>query len=501
MIERTMLWLRRAIPILSFFGLAVLLRWPASAVPGLLPADINSQHHIVVFSGLQVDHFAPGCADPTPEKLAWAIGLLHALAALVLPTAWAYQIACVSWLALHGVAGWLMGGALQWPRPRRWVTALAMQGSALGMMFLNSGRIEHLVLPWFALCAVGMSLRRRGLGLLLAAAGLGLAAQSSPYQAVPGGLLLLSLGAASGWRALARAAAASALAAIPTLILWGRAAKSEAIEMFLLPLGVRELLWDPQPWHSRAVDLSPKSLAALTHLPAPDSEQFLGVVLGLGGLAGAARCWRAPMARAAAACMLACVVLGLGHQLRWSADGASLAWMPWAWLSQISALKPMMNTNRFLTGAVFAGAVGLGMLAGRSRGLAVGLCAALLAETMLLAPSGWPAAVVRLDPDAIPAEAADVGPLLLWPPGKWLSNGVIDLISLETDQDLLVLTEWTCDAPSASIGEMLSWARAQGATHLLELPSAARGGPPPLPIPPPRQPTARGTEAALWPLP
>lgn len=453
----------------------------------------------MVFGGLEVAHFAPGCDARTPEVLAWAIGALFSIAAVVLPPAAAYQAACTVWLALHGVAAWAMGAVLQWPRPQRWVVAIAIECSALGLMFFNSGRIEHLVLPWFCIAVVGMVMRSPWLGGLVAAAGLGLAAQSSPYQAVPGGLLLLSIGAAQGWRGLGRAVGASVLAAAPILVFWDHAAHSEGGDMFLIPLGVLELLWDPQPWSDRIADLSPKPFSAFLQTAAPASEQYIGVVLAVGGIAGALRCWRQPLGRAALACAVACAVLGLGYQLRLTTEGEALAWMPWAWLSQISTLAPMMNTNRFLTGAVFACALGLGMLAGPRPRLAAGLCAALLLETTLLAPHGWPAEVIRLDPRTLPAAASERGPLLLWPPDRWLPNGIIDIIAVETEQDVLVLTDWTCGQPAVPLPERLAWAEEQGA-QILELTEEVLPGSPPAPAEH-QQAIDRGTEAVLWPMP
>ncbi|MFT4979849.1 MAG: hypothetical protein ACI8S6_005761, partial [Myxococcota bacterium] len=162
-----MSWLVRLAPGLLFIGLALLLQWPLSSDLRLLPADINSQHHIIVFNDLHAELFAPGCQAETPDLLAWPMWLLSSLASALLPPAGAYRLACVLWLAAHGAAGWAMGWALGWPRPRRWVVAVALECSALGLMFISTGRIEHLIQPWFALAAVGMLWPRLGPGLAM----------------------------------------------------------------------------------------------------------------------------------------------------------------------------------------------------------------------------------------------------------------------------------------------------------------------------------------------
>ncbi|MFT4979060.1 MAG: hypothetical protein ACI8S6_004970, partial [Myxococcota bacterium] len=195
-----------------------------------------------------------------------------------------------------------------------------------------------------------------------------------------------------------------------------------------------------------------------------------------------------------------CVVLSLGYTLRWSRASAPVAWLSWGWLSLSSLFHEMTNTNRFLTGAVFAGAMGLGLLADRRRVAAAVICALLVCESLLLSPSGWPVPAIRIAAGALPAAASE-SRLLLWPPSKWLPNGVVDLIALETGQPPMVITEMSCGRNPLSPTEGIEWGRQRNA-QLLELKIELEGhrSAPPLPLAPDIHPIAEGDESVLWPL-
>ncbi len=427
--------------------LAVALRWPVSVFPELLPLDVNSQHHILMFDGTPPKSLGSACETFRNQVLAWPIWLLSRAAKLVWSPVGAFHVASLVWLVLQGASGWALGHVLGWSTGRRFMVAVALQCNALGLLFLNTGRIEHLVQPMLVLATIGMLHQRHGYGTVLAALGIGLAAHSSPYQAVAGGVLVVSLGLAQGLKHVGRALVASALAAIPVVWTWLGEAPLPTHRFVHFPIGLRELVWDPPAALPSAADLAvpvPVGIADLTSLLPAGPVHFLGAVLVVSGLAGCVLKWREPLARGALLTFVCCTVLALGYELRWTADSDAIVALPWAWIGRGSVLRAMLNTNRFLTGSVFACAVGLGMVADRRLWMALVLTGAVVAESVVLSPGAWPVPASRLASSAVPLDAVPPGPLFLWPEPLWLRSGTADLLSVATGRQVYELGSSAC---------------------------------------------------------
>ncbi len=89
--------------------LAVALRWPVSVFPELLPLDVNSQHHILMFDGTPPKSLGSACETFRNQVLAWPIWLLSRAAKLVWSPVGAFHVASLVWLVLQGASGWALG--------------------------------------------------------------------------------------------------------------------------------------------------------------------------------------------------------------------------------------------------------------------------------------------------------------------------------------------------------------------------------------------------------
>lgn len=445
--------------------LTLALRWPVSVYMDALPRDPNTALHMVIAADVarSGDLFHLGGLD-FPEAVAIRVVavpvvLLAALLGQMLSPVVAFNLAVTAWVAAQGLAMDRLGAAWGWTAPGRAVAVTAAVASPFALLALGNGQVENVaVLP---LCLVAWG---AGRNLWATGGGIVLAAFCSPYQAVVAGILALARAAPQGLGAVRRVALAAALAAAPVVAYYGSQAAPDdltddpAAALALQrtrpapPMGVIGARVDglvlPRVHRNtqRGVVRTPaQRLEAAGRAPGweapgglwPIEETtvagWLGLFALLGGLAGAWRFRRDARMQGIALAALLCLVLALGDRLRLSEDLLLPVPLPWALADAIGGpLGAMEATWRFLAGVAFLLAAGLGFGVRRGR-VALPLCLALVAETLLLAPGAWPVPASAPRVSEL-AAALPEGPVAVWPGLPVVSTLRHGLVSLALER-------------------------------------------------------------------
>lgn len=516
-------------PALLTVGATVLLRWPVSVYVDALPRDPNTALHMVIAAEVARtgDLLHLGGLD-FPERVpirivAMPVSLLAALLGQVLSPIVSFNLASTAWLAAQGVAVDRLGAAWGWTAGGRAAAAVAAVASPFVLLALGNGQIENVAVLPLCLVAwgVGRSTWATGGGLLLA----GLC---SPYQAVVAGLLAVVRGVREGRAAVQRVALAAVVAALPIVGYYGSqatpgGAPDDPAETLALvrtrpapPIGVIGARVDglvlPRVHENtqRGIVRSPaqrldaaryapgwQTPGGLWHIEETTVAGWLG---GLGLLAGLVGLWRGRRDRrvqAVAGAGLLALLFALGDRLVLSEGVDTGVPLPWALAGLVGGpVAAMVATWRFLSGAAFALAVGLG--AGVRRwGVAAALCLGIVAETLLLAPGAWPAPASA--PRVAELQAAlPPGPVAVWPGLPVVSGLRHELLYLSLERPLTSFTgpvaDWQVvenyrptlperDLAGRTAQEWLDEARAAGVVAVVEITDIPPGLGLPLDVP------------------
>lgn len=425
--------------------LAMLLRFPLSVHLDALPMDPNSPLHALAARQL-ADFGSPlhlamldwpagvpvrMVAWPTLLIAAPLVGLVGALPAL--------NLATTVIMALQGVACAL--AASLWGAPRRGQLVAAAAGVACPYVVhaQGLGRQENLAFLAFALVAVAATQSGWRFGVAVVGA-LAIAAFSSPYQAVPTGVMLVLVVGVRSWRALGAVLGASAGVGALVVLYYVDAALGDS--------AVAGITTSPPETQGAAVAavgelLTPRALSHGVPFTYPSAGErlsrltaelplrdfgpswgvkaatqvcWIGTVLLLAGGIGLALRLRAARAWPWVAAGLVCVVFALGPDLRMWSEQPSAIPLPWALTAGVPGLDQMVATHRFMSGAIFVLCLGAGWLAGRLHvAFAPALIALLVADTTLRAPAEWPLEGARSRLGEL-AGVLPGGPIALYPP-------------------------------------------------------------------------------------
>jgi hypothetical protein len=501
--------------------LTMALRWPVSVYADALPRDPNTALHMVIAADVARtgDLFHLGGLD-FPEAVAIRVVavpvvLLAALLGQLLSPVVAFNLAVTAWVAAQGLAMDRLGAAWGWTAPGRAVAVTAAVVSPFALLALGNGQVENVaVLP---LCLVAWG---AGRNLWATGGGILLAAFCSPYQAVVAGILALARAAPQGLGAVRRVAFAAVLAAVPVIAYYGSQAAPDdltgdpAAALALQrtrpapPMGVIGARVDglvlPRVHRNtqRGVVRSPseriESAGRAPGWQAPGGlwpieettvAGWLGLFALLGGLAGAWRFRRDTRVQGVALAALLCLVLALGDRLRLSEDLVLPVPLPWAVADAVGGpLAAMEATWRFLAGVAFLLAAGLGFGVRRAR-VALPLCLALVAETLLLAPGAWPVPASAPRVSEL-AAALPEGPVAVWPGLPVVSTLRHGLVSLALERPVttyngppesqVVSEGYRPTVPPADLAgrDVQAWltdARAAGVVAIVELTDVPAG--------------------------
>lgn len=434
-------WRRAAEAVAVAVPVALLLRWPVGLYPDALPHDPNTALHAVAAADLWAN------ADPTrlhsldwptgvPVRfIGWPLLLVAAPLQTVLSPVAAWNMALTVLLVAQAVGVAELLHRCGAPRGGRLGGAVAALAAPLGALFLGNGQPENVV--FFPILLAGIAAwRGQWLGT---AAGLLLAAFSSPYQGLVAGVFALVGGCVGGRRRAVQVAVVAVACAAPVGLYFAsqaqdapgadltrtRPASADHLQPATLPGLVRPALgldgalsapgWDdpdrrwPQP-HPR-------------HAP------YAGLVLVVLGGAGLWQGRKTPLVRLSAGAGLVCLVLSLGAR-------AGPVPLPWAALAALPGVGRLGATLRFVTGVEVALAVGVGSLLWNRRGaLVVGAVLLLLADALVASPSVWPVPASSLRGAPL-ARALPAGPTLVWPGTPLLSTHQHALLRLALDRPI-----------------------------------------------------------------
>lgn len=394
--------LSRSFPYLACVAAALLATWPLGVLPWRAPTHANFAGHLAVLGhiprwllGREPLEYFNSFNFPqgvNVKVVAWPImGLATLLEPLFGPIV-ALNLAQLGFVALGGILLVLALRRLRVASPGAMLAGVAWTAPSLVLTFVGCGQFENLTGWTFSLGLYGLALGGwTGVGLVLLSSFF--TAFSSPYQSVVLAMVLLcGFLALRPRRALFMALAAS-LAVVPAFYYYGRPSIPLAVEMGPGPakevgeLAPRLLLQPkllsssgrpqvskeerPRDWpaYRDTLRYSLGILAWPDHKPAePTSPEFmhrvyLGVILTLLAVLGLLSRARSPLVLLALPLFIISLALAMGRQ---QAPIQGFAW-PWAWSTQISALREMASTYRFATGAIFA----------------LCLCAALLPDRLM----------------------------------------------------------------------------------------------------------------------
>jgi hypothetical protein len=452
-------------PVLLAVALAVLLRWPVSVYMDAIPRDPNTALHMVMAADLartgDVLHLGGlDFPDVVPVRLvAWPLVLLASGLGLVLPAIVAFNLATTIWVALQGIAVDALGRAWGWSAWGRAAAVVAAQAAPFALLSLGNGQYENVaVLPFCLIAwAAGRHWGWTALGLVLAAS-------CSPYQAVVAGVLAVMGATRHGLGALRGVAMAAVLAAAPVVLYYGNQAASDdthddPVASLALartrpapPIGVIGARVDGlflprshQTTQMHRARTPAERIEAAKHAPtwsAPgglwliEEATVAGWLGAVGLLAGLIGLWRKREDRrvqGVALSGLVCLVLALGDRLVVSEGVDTGLPLPWALVYRFGGpAAAMVATSRFLSGAAFALAVGIGSSVRRPP-LAALLAGGITAEVLLLAPGAWPIQASAPEATALRAALPD-GPIAVWPGTPVVSGMRHELLYLALDR-------------------------------------------------------------------
>ena len=467
-------WAHIGALVVGCLALATLLRMPLSLNPNAVPLDPNTPLHAIAVRQIA------GLGSPTilsminpPEGVpvrivAWPLVLIAAPLTGLLGALPAVNIATTILLALQGLAVAWAARVLQIGRGGQWVGAVAAISAPVVLHAQSLGRPENLAFPAFALIVVASTLQRSRNRVLLATAGLLMAAFSSPYQAIPAGLLLIVGFGFSGWqprrdvRPWLELAVVTLFAALPTVAYFIDAAAGNAGESAFTSsppesaavalTGFGELTWPRAMAHGRPVyghdlqtrlaDLWIQSIRFGPRWGVRSASQmsWLGHVLLALGLLG---CWKHRHRKFVPPLVVAgllCVLCALGPDLRmWSERPWGIP-LPWQLTTLLPGLDALVATSRFLSGTVFAlclaAAAGLDA---RPRWMMAAASVALLVDGAWRTPQVWPVPAAQTRFEAV-LEQLPPGPIALWPPLDTIPAQNLELAALLADRHIHMMS-------------------------------------------------------------
>ncbi len=427
-------------------ALAILIRWPLSYYLWALPLDSNISLHILAAQDLHrtgdpLTLSSLSFPDAIPFRmLAWPTVLVASWLETWMSPVRSMNVALVLLVAVQGLAMAALGRTLGWNVWQRLAAATAVEAAPVTVTLLANSQVENLA--FFAFCLVVWGVKRGGPpGWLSVLGGLVLAGYSSPYQAVPAALLVVTMALGRGVRALVLAGATSVLAAVLVGVYFSGAildgARPASGPRRSVPVwdaaNAKALLIPNQqpldPQHDVSDLLSPAARwQAVTHRPPvvevhidwhaypPWRVSYLGIVLVAAGLGGLWVGRKDRTTRAVAAAGAVCLVLSFaphaGLVERLGREGVGAA----SWGAILEPVLYMRSPVRFLTATCFALALGVGHLVGKWRPLGtLALMAGLMADSLLLAPGTWPPRCVYPDVHAL-EQRLNQGPIAVWPP-------------------------------------------------------------------------------------
>ncbi|HCH66371.1 MAG TPA: hypothetical protein DFR83_26440, partial [Deltaproteobacteria bacterium] len=256
-------------------ALAVALRAPLSLHLWAVPLDPNTPLHAIAarqIAGLGsptvLDMIDPPSGIPV-RIVAWPMVLLAAPFVGTLGALPAVNLATTLLVALQGLGVSLTARALRIGFWGQLMGAVAGISAPLVLHAQSLGRPENLAFPAFAMIAIGSQRTGSVSRIALGTMGLLAAAFSSPYQAVPAGLLVLALYGFSGWKPQRtkrhwwEISVIVLLAAVPTVLYFIGAAAGDAGESAFTTsppestaaavTGFGELTWPRAMAHGRPV--------------------------------------------------------------------------------------------------------------------------------------------------------------------------------------------------------------------------------------------------------
>ncbi len=448
--------------------LAVLIRWPLSVNWDAMPLDPNSPLHI-----LALEQIASGgnwgeisnLAFPTPVPIRMvAIPTLllgMPMAHLMGPMA-ALNVATTLMVALQGLALAGLVGFLRWGKTAQFIAATAAICCPYTIHVQSLGQQENLGLLAMALAVLG-ALSEGKKGWLVSSLALGIAGFSSPYQAVPTGLILLGTSWTQGRKVVIRSAVCSAIVALPVLLYYTGATDgpssipgittSPPEEGYLASAGILDMVHPRAMWDGRPVELAnawqrlstfSQPIPEITFHPGwpwitAHQSAYLGLVILLGGI-GLYAGRKSPLHRGLLVGAGAALVFAMGPSLRLVSETSTIVPLPWAALTPIPGLSDLQATHRFLSGLVFALILGLAFwLREASRLKAALIAVLLLSEGLLRSPVHWPLPSIRGDLDEVAAELAE-GPVMLWPPLTHFAPQYYEMMAVLLDRPVGIYT-------------------------------------------------------------
>ena len=448
--------------------LSLLIRWPLSVNLGAMPLDPNSPLHI-----LALDQIAGGgdwteisnLAFPTPvpiRMVAIPTLLLGIPLAQILTPMAALNVATTLMVALQGLAvAWLVG-LLRWGKTAQFIATTAAICCPLTIHVQSLGQQENLGFMAMALAVAGgcLSGRKAWVAAIFA---LLLAGFSSPYQAVPTGLLLMSVSYFHGKKALIRGALCSGVVALPVLLYYTGATDgassipgittSPPEEGYLASAGILDMLhpramWDGQPSSINSISerfqmLSNGIPTAAFHPGWPwitaHQSAYIGLVLLVGAL-GLYRGRSSPLLRGIILGSTLSMVFAFGPSLRLMSETNTGIPMPWMIFSNIPGLADLQATHRFLSGLVFGLVLGLAFwMRSASRGKTAAVVLLLLGESLLRAPVHWPLPAARGQLNTVESSLPN-GPVMLWPPLTHFAPQYYEMMAVILDRPVGIYT-------------------------------------------------------------
>ena len=443
-------WRELAILAVVCLGISVVLRAPLSVHLSAVPLDPNTPLHAIAArqvaslgSFTVLDMIDPPNGIPV-RIVAWPMVLLAAPFVGTLGALPAVNLATTLLVALQGLGVALTARALRVGMPGQLLGAIAGVSAPLILHAQSLGRPENLAFPAFALIVIGSQRVTGASRVALGTLGLLGAAFSSPYQAVPAGLMVLALYGFSGWRLQRRPqvwleiGAIVALAAVPTVLYFIGAAAGDAGESAFTTsppestaaavTGFGELTWPRAMAHGRPVfgldwstrwgdlQVGEARFGADFGVRTASQISWLGHLLLALGLTGAWKHRRHPIIPPLVIAALAAVLFALGPDLRmWSERSWNLS-LPWAWIQLLPGVDALVATSRFLSGTVFALCIGAALLADRlPRRWYLAALVGLVVDGAWRTPRVWPVPAAYSPFVDVVAELPP-GPVALWPP-------------------------------------------------------------------------------------
>ncbi|HJN76762.1 MAG TPA: hypothetical protein QGF58_22725 [Myxococcota bacterium] len=386
---------------------AVALRYPTSLSPYLLPADTNSELHVLLGAALADGEFGhvAGLAYPAGLDVR-VVALPMLLLALplqpLLGQVAAFNVAVVLWLVLNGAVVQWVGVRLGLSRWGALALAVVSLLSSQCVGFLGNGQFENVVPAALALGVLAGHTEQARRAAALVVVALLLAGFSSPYQAVV--VVLLCLGTSIVERGPLRAAlllGVSLGALLP--VGWYYATATVGLET-PAPVVTESLNFlAPSLRQPGGGELSEGFPYMGTGTQTPPALRSIGWVLPIGGLLALGALRRRGLALGVAGLLV--FLVAIGPELRL---GPVAVPGPYALAGLLPGLRDMGVTFRFGTGLVFVA----GLLILRARptlSVTIALPALVGLETLLFSSATWPSSA------GVANSVAIDGPVGFWP--------------------------------------------------------------------------------------